>query len=314
MIFEALKDKPRGVIISTDIGPDCDDAGAIALLHEYSKEYSFPILGMINCTTNPNGTRTLYALNKFVEKSDIPLGQWGGEPLFESADSSHYTAEIAERFGAGAPTPEDSTVLYRRLLSEAEDDSVVIITIGMFTDLSALLTSDPDGISDLTGAQLVEKKVAYVVSMATNNMTREFNIRWAPDAARRVLEDIPCDMYIADFWLGKRVNTGFDPEADKRDNPYYEAYRLYPYNAPLQNASFDLVAVQFAVLGEGELYKLGDRGRLHFFECDKSPEGVCDATEFLSDKDGRLTLIAKASTDEALAASINEVLARILEY
>ena len=80
MNFEALCDKARGVILSTDIGPDCDDVGAIALLHLYSKKFGFPILGMINCTTNDNGTKTLYALNKQVGCSDIPLGRWHGEP------------------------------------------------------------------------------------------------------------------------------------------------------------------------------------------------------------------------------------------
>ena len=32
MIFESLKQKPRGVILDTDIGPDCDDVGALAVL------------------------------------------------------------------------------------------------------------------------------------------------------------------------------------------------------------------------------------------------------------------------------------------
>ena len=314
MCFEALKDKPRGVILSTDIGPDCDDAGAIALLHEYSKIYGFPLLGMINCTTNPNGTKTLYALNEFVGRGDIPLGQWMGEPLFETAETSHYTAEIAARFGRGAPAPDESTRLYRRLLTKAEDDSVVIVTIGMFTDLSALLASGPDDISELSGAELIKKKVAYTVSMATNNMNREFNIRYAPDAARHVLENMPCDIYLSDFWVGKSVNTGFDPTADKKSNPYYEAYRLYPYNAPLQNASFDLTAVQFAVLGTGELYRLGARGNLRFFESEKSPAGVCDATEFLPNDAGNKILIAKNCTDEVIARSINEILSRILDY
>ena len=314
MNFEALCDKARGVILSTDIGPDCDDVGAIALLHLYSKKYGFPILGMINCTTNDNGTKTLYALNKQVGCFDIPLGRWSGEPLFEKPESSNYTAQIAETFGAEAPDAEDSTALYRRLLSSAEDDGVIIITIGMLTDLSDLLKSAADDLSELSGVELVRRKVHAVVTMATRDLEREFNIRCAPLAARCALDLLPCDVYISDFELSRAIITGFDPSADRRDNPYYEAYRLYPHYAPLKNASWDLTTVQFAVLGEGDLYGIGERGHLRFFEAEKSPVGVADATEFIPDEEGKVIMITKRSSNEDLVTSIEDELEKILEY
>ncbi len=314
MKSEPLCKKKRAVILSTDIGPDCDDVGAVALLHLYSKDYGFPIVGMINCTTNPNGTATLFALNKQVGREDIPLGQWHGASLFEMADSSCYSAYIAERFGKGAPSPEDSTQLYRRLLSEAEDDSVIIITIGMFTDLCDLLLSKADGISSLSGTELVGRKVHAVVSMACRDKAREFNVRWAPEAAKTVLELLPCNIYISDFNLGHSIITGFDPAINKTDSPYFEAYRLYPHYADCRNASWDLTTVQFAVLGEGELYGLSDRCGIRFFHSEASPEGVDDATEFIADEYGKIFVLKKNASDEAIVKSIDGMLEKILKY
>ena len=312
MKFEALKSKQRGVILSTDICADCDDVGAVALLHVYSKEYGFPILGMINSSSQELGTRTLYALNRYVGRGDIPLGEWRGEPIFSDPALSCYTGVIAERFGQNAPRGCESTSLYRRLLSEADEDSVIIITIGAFNDLAALMESHSDEHSPLSGIELIAKKVHHVVSMACRDGAREFNVRHAPNAARLVLERSPCPIYISEFSVGKTVITGFDPSAGTEENPYFLSYKLYPYYGECQDASFDLTAVQFAVLGEGELYSLSEPRGIRFFSAEGSPDGVLDATEFTDDADGRIRLIRKNADDKKIASEICRELSRIL--
>ncbi len=312
MKFEALKNKSRGVILSTDICADCDDVGAIALLHVYSKEYVFPILGMINSSSAELGTKTLYALNRYVGRGDIPLGEWRGEPIFSDPTLSCYTGVIAEKFGQDAPKGCESTCLYRKLLSEADDDSVIIITIGAFNDLAALMESQGDDLSPLSGLELMAKKVHHVVSMACRDGAREFNVRHAPNAARLVLERLPCPVYISDFSVGKTVITGFDPEVGSEENPYFLSYKLYPYYCECKDASFDLTAVQFAVLGEGELYSLSEPQDIRFFSTKDSPKGVSDATEFTSDPNGRIRLIKKNADDGKIASEINRKLAKIL--
>ena len=88
MSFEALKDKKRGVILSTDIGPDCDDVGAIAVLWSLADELEFPVLGMVNCTSNKNGVGAIEAVNAFCGHGGVPLGEYTGRGLFEDEDSS----------------------------------------------------------------------------------------------------------------------------------------------------------------------------------------------------------------------------------
>ena len=57
-MFEPLCESPRAVILDTDMGPDCDDVGALVCLIDYAKTYGFPMLGICNGTSNKacNGT------------------------------------------------------------------------------------------------------------------------------------------------------------------------------------------------------------------------------------------------------------------
>ena len=43
------------ILIDTDIGPDCDDTAAIAMLNIYSNQGKCEILGIAHCTSNPYG-------------------------------------------------------------------------------------------------------------------------------------------------------------------------------------------------------------------------------------------------------------------
>ena len=57
----------------------------------------------------------------------------------------------------------EATDAYRKVLSEAEDHSVVISSIGFVTNLAALLQTNPDQYSSLNGYDLVATKVKTIV-------------------------------------------------------------------------------------------------------------------------------------------------------
>ena len=59
------------------------------------------------------------------------------------------------------PVPESVSTL-RKLLSEAEDSSVAYISVGFSTNLANLLKSSPDANSELSGRELVAKKIKYI--------------------------------------------------------------------------------------------------------------------------------------------------------
>lgn len=248
--YTPLCEEKRSVILDTDIGPDCDDAGAIALLFELKDKYGIPLLGINNCTSNIYGNSAIKAICEYYGLDEPKVGcHKNGTPILP--DNSKYSREITKQFCKyenSAVTATDELDFYTELLTGAEDDSVVIITIGMFTSIAAALDKDP---------VLFNKKVHAIVSMAGKYPSgKEFNISTDPISAQTVLEKFKNLMVFSGFEVGKSILTGF-PFNDE-NNPVNEAYRLHtdmqapPYISP----SFDLTAVQYAFEGNGEFYAL----------------------------------------------------------
>ncbi len=313
--FEPLKDHPRAVILDTDIGPDCDDVGAIVTLIDYAKQYGFPILGVTNCTSNTSGNGTIDAIFRYCGRTTPPIGQWDKPNFLDDANCRKYNDRVAKEFSPafadGTLPVEKAVPLYRRLLASQPDDGVMLITIGMFNNLAALLASEPDEYSPLNGYELVKAKVHAVVSMAAVlPQGREFNVVLDVPAAETVCNTLPVPLYLSDFHVGIGVVTGYshitDP-AEIEKNPLALAYHLYTEGRDDQgdNNSFDLTAVQFAVLGEGEFYGLGEPGRLEFYE---EIPGVRDATRFVPDPEGNLRFMTLKVAKTVIRDSLNAII------
>lgn len=69
------------MIFDTDMGPDCDDAGAFALLFHYIKKYDLTLLGAANCTSNRYANGTIRAIAEYFGCPDLPVGQYSGSEL-----------------------------------------------------------------------------------------------------------------------------------------------------------------------------------------------------------------------------------------
>lgn len=308
MIYESLKDKKRNVILDTDIGPDCDDVGALAVLLSYADELKLDILGICNCTSNVYGSATVDAVCKYCGYDNIKLGMYSKPGFFSDDGCCRYNKYIAERFckdyvsGTLEILPHVS--FYRSLLANSDDDSIVLITIGMFNTLSDLLESTPDKYSELDGIELVKRKVHCAISMAaTLPSGREFNVVSDYVAAKNFFERFPKEIYISDAKLGISIITGYSDVTDERLNnsPIFESYRLYTEKNEHKNvnSSYDLTAVQFACEGEGRFYGLSERGRFEFYcENENFPE---DATRFIPDPNGKVRYMIKNTSDEDIA-------------
>ncbi len=319
-LFESLKDNPRTVILDTDIGPDCDDVGAIVTLIHYAKKYGFPIAGICNCTSNRAGTGTLDAVCRRCGLETPPLGQWSHPGFLDDPSCCKYNTTVAKRFSEayriGTLHADDEVTFYRRLLANAPDDGVMVITIGMFNNLNALLQSPADAYSPLDGRALVKAKVHSLVSMAaTLPAGREYNVIMDYRAAEAIFTTWPTPIYLSDFHIGFPIYTGYshitDPAAIEAD-PLPLSYHLYTKNSAHKpvgdNCSYDLTAVQFAAEGEGELYGLGEPGRLEFYA---ENGGNPDATRFIPDPAGNCRFLCKRAEDAVIADSLNAILRSI---
>lgn len=306
-MYEALKNKKRCAILDTDIGPDCDDVAALAILISYAKELDFPILGVCNCTSNIYGSATVDAIKEYCGYGDFTIGMYS-KPGFYS-DHIRYNKYIAEKYSKkyneGKLELLPHVTFYRKLLAEAEDDSVILITIGMFNCLADFLKSEPDEISPFSGIELAEKKVHALVSMAAILPAgREFNVICDYEASKFVFDNFPKPMYLSDFKVGMSIFTGYDPKdaENHKDDLIFEAYNLYTatFARPGFNKSFDLTAVQFACEGEGDVYALTSPGRLEFFNEDPSKFPNADATRFVDDENGKIRFMVKVADDKRI--------------
>lgn len=321
--FVPLCEEPRAVILDTDIGPDCDDAGAIAVLIYYAKKYNFPIIGAANCTSNPAGNATIKTLFEFCGMPTPPMAKWDGEGFFDQPRYCTYNTTVAERFQPDYMANEAQNIqppvsFYRRLLANAPDKGVMLVTIGMFNNIAALLQSPADAISPLDGKSLVKQKVYAIVCMACKYPEgREFNIYCDYNAAREVLTGANVPIYISDFNIGASAQTNIkDLEAryaaegrSAEENPIYLAYRLFTGSFSEGHCirpTFDLTAVQFAVLGEGEYYGLENGpGRVEFYA---GENGVEDCTRYVPDERGCVWHMKKNAPDTFIAAELERIL------
>ena len=151
--------QPVKIIFDTDISGDHDDVGAAAVLHCLANSGEAEILAMLVSATGYTktwGPPCLDAINTFYNRPDIPIG--APSQGFEYS-SSPYSKQIATEFPYKLDSVWDATTLYRKVLSEQPDTSVVIISVGYLTNIAALLQSEPDEYSNLNGFELVNKKV-----------------------------------------------------------------------------------------------------------------------------------------------------------
>lgn len=317
--FEPLCQTPRTVLLDTDIGPDCDDVGALAVLIYYAKQYGFPIGGICNCTSNKAGNGVIDAICRRCGIDTPPLGQWHGKDFMDQIEHCKYNTAVAEAhseaYRNGTLQVDDEVTYYRKRLAAAKDGEVMVISIGMFNNLAALLESPADDISPLTGMELIKTKVYALVSMAAIlPQGRECNVICDYKAAEKVFNHWPTTIYLSDFHIGVNVKTGYPHVTDEAAimaDPLPMSYHLYTkawnWEGAVrgQNASYDLTAVQFAALGICDLYDLDIPGDLEFYaEIPNQP----DATRFIPTPTGNKIFMKKKVSDEAIAESLQKIL------
>ncbi len=295
--YTPVTESRRDVILETDIGPDCDDAGAVAVLINMLDKIGLKPLGIVNCTSNKYSNGVLHALLDFLGAKDVPVLQTARADFFEN--DSNYAKKVAEKYFDGKPVLSAGKALdfYLETLSNAQDDSVVIISTGMLNGISDLIDTYP---------VLVEKKVHAIVAMAGKFPNgKEFNITSDIKSAQNVFEKFPNTIICSGFEVGASFKTGFLSEpANAENNPIYACYKTFTDHDISAKAcvreSWDLTAVEYAIEGEGEFYTLSDRMK---FTVDDSGEITAKRTA----KGNHCYLIRKGNKSEH-ATRLNKIL------
>lgn len=284
------------VIFDTDMGSDCDDAGALAVLHALADAGELRILGVVfSSGKNRYGVGACDAINTYYGRGDLPLGQYQGADVGDPRNS--YTRQIAtntKRFGHDiVDKAPDLVATYISILESQPDHSVTICTVGHPHGLVHLLR-------DPSGEKLVRSKVHRWVAMGTGGWN--FQQMGMSDYCQELLGDWPMPFFISPS--GKTIKTGHRllPQTPK-SNPVREAYRLWNKGTAITEgrSSWDQVAVLF--IARPELFTLERKGRV---------ERLADGKVVWNSQADRANhfLVTPRVPDEDMAEIIEELMAR----
>ncbi|MDQ6761508.1 MAG: nucleoside hydrolase [Bacteroidota bacterium] len=256
----AQTQKPVAIIFDTDIAPDYDDVGAMALLHAFADMGEAKILATISCNAFETTAPALSVLNTYFNRPNIPIGITKNSLPNKDCSQQWAQSIIAKYPHALQSNGEamDAVKLYRKILEAQPDKSVTIVSVGFFTNLAGLLYSTADEYSKLDGPALVKKKVKQLVSMAARidkdgKSGYEFNVTVDAAASQKVFKDWPTPVTISGFEIGEKILTGIrliNNDAIK-NSPVKDAFAiaLAKDNNTRGRNSWDQTAVLVAVRG-----------------------------------------------------------------
>ncbi len=268
---------PIPVIIETDMGNDIDDAIALAVAHKAADLGKIDLLAVGCHKLSDTPARYVDIVNTYYGHPEVAVAM-SETPVKEFSEYVDYTAEpcgmgFKETWSGSFHEPVS---LYRKLLSEAEDNSVCFVSIGFGTTLAQLLDSPADEYSKLGGKELVARKVKVLSIMAGSygeKKRAEYNVANDIPAMQKVFAEWPGTIVQNPFEIGKQVmfpgslieeNLGYESL-----NPVAEAYKLYkkmPYDRP----SWDILSVlyildpdKFTISAPGKV-TADDEGYTHY--------------------------------------------------
>lgn len=277
--------QPVSVIFDSDMGPDYDDVGAIALLHAFADKGEVNILATIASTKYDDVAAVFSAFNTYFKRPNIPIAVPKGEAL-ELRDFQHWTDSVVKNYPHAVNSNRDvpdAVALYRRVLAIQPNNSVTIITVGFLTNLKNLLQSKADMFSPLNGEQLVQQKVKQLVSMAGKfPLGSEFNINRDFIAAKYVFDHFPSPVLFSGFEIGEKIKCGIPLIQNDSiiQSPVKDVFRISIPQAKEDSAgrkSWDETAVLVGVKGYKDWYTV-KQGKIIISDKDGSNTWMDDKT------------------------------------
>ena len=267
-------DKPVKIIFDTDIGNDIDDVLALQMLLNYHKVDALDLLGITISKSNPYTIPYIDGFCRYNNIENIPIGYVYEGP---NTNNGRYLKQTLDTLINDSPILEpqltirdnllDAWELQRKILSQQEDSSVVMVAVGPLTNLYRLLVSSSDQYSPLNGLDLISKKVRLLSVMGGVYSDSLQLAEW------NIAQDIESAMVVFNEWPGKIVTSGWEvgnellyPSSSisnnfKNSNPLYISYSLWdqmPYDRP----SWDLTSVLYAVEHNAGYFNLSDKGKV----------------------------------------------------
>ena len=287
-------DAPVKIILDTDFAMDCDDVGALCVLHALADMGEARILAIGACDKNAWIPPAIDAINTYYGRPEIPVGVPRNEAPLSASVFTRTIADHCPHKLTSADQAEDAVQLYRRILEQQDDQSVTFVSIGYLTNLANLLRVPAEG-ERLSGAELVQRKVKQWVCMGGNFLGNpvhddlskgNFNFTKDPVAAHYTVAHWPAPVMFAGRQMCSSysgLTAGLRLAEVPEDHPARIAYECYYGGKPGARHVADLVTVLFAVRGLRDYWDAHTTGHM-----DLKPDMTFDWIEDGSKRQGYL--------------------------
>ncbi|HTD41398.1 MAG TPA: nucleoside hydrolase [Mucilaginibacter sp.] len=256
--------KPVSIIFDSDMGPDYDDVGAIAILHALADKGDAKILATVASTKYEGVAGVLNVFNTYFNRQNIPIGIPKSNGL-DLRDWQHWTDTLLVKYPHKIKSNDevpDAVKVYRKVLASQPDHSVTIVTVGFLTNLSNLLNTGTDEYSQLNGRALIAKKVKLLVCMAGKFPSGyEFNVMKDAKASQNVFSSWPTQAIFSGFEIGAKILAGLPLIHNDtiKNDPVKDVFRIsipLAKEDSLGRKSWDETAVLVAIKGYSQFYTL----------------------------------------------------------
>jgi len=262
-----------GLIIDTDMSTDVDDVGAVCIANAMADAGDVELLAVVHNTGIDNGVAAISALMTYYGREHVPIGAYMGD--FDNTLKGPYVDDLANNFPTQVQNRSqvpDAVTVYRQVLAAAENNSVIISSIGFTTNLEGLLKSKGDQHSPLSGVELLKAKGKLLSWMggkypSSKGTSSEWNFsaNGIGPSTNYTLQHWPAEVPIVfiGWFLGHDVETGgVMTKALPEDNPCRKAY--IDYNGPNNNrSSWDPMTTMYAVRGNQGDWSVPTYGENH---------------------------------------------------
>lgn len=314
LLAAATTAAPVKVIFDTDMANDCDDAGALAVLHALADRGEAEILALVTNRKDPSNASAAAcsAINRWYGRPGIPIGTDKDGAKIRGGRPSSYAPALRDAFPHTAKPDDampDAITVLRRALAAQPDGSVTYCSVGALSNLEDLIRSKPDALSPLSGLELIEKKIRLTVIMGggfPRTANPETNLKLDPAAVVTVVNEWPGPILWQGYEVGAALITGAELKSTPPTNPVRRAFELRQHHGhpalEFGKPSHDQAAVLLAVRGpQPDLWEVIDQGRV-----------VCDSdghTQWSRDWAKKHRYVKIRGSPRALTSLIGELMA-----
>lgn len=313
------------LIIDTDLGFDCDDAGALALAFALKNEGETDVLAVTHSVNRKIGGEAISLIADYYGNGSVPVGV--AEKYAINVDRFYDEFYAKFRYADGFSGWKEKPSFYKILdgfdlamynkreypsadsviidaLARSGDGEVTMVCIGQANNVAEVLERE---------SELYRKKVKNTVVMCGNftdynyeyllgdmYWKGEFNVILDVKSAQKLFADRDLPVCVLDFNQGFDVLSGSGLAA-RPDNPALTAYKIHGRGRTLDLPSWDLMTVMFATGLFGDMFSLSACGKVKIDDNGKST---------FSEGSGKHRLIYRAAEREKFADAINEILTK----